>query len=160
MLPITATCMGLVLRRWSLAGRAFATLAVGLTVACVVAAGLTSALDVVGLLPDGFQIGEGGLQGLSTVNVATVVVAFVAGVAGILALETRASAAVGVAISVTTIPASAYLGVAIGVGEVTRAVGALEVLAVNVAMIMVGGCGTLALQRWLARRMTRSSPAA
>jgi uncharacterized hydrophobic protein (TIGR00271 family) len=160
MLPITATCTGLVLRRWRLTGRALATLVVGLAVACVVAAGLTAALDVVDLLPDGFQIGEGVLQGLSTVNVATVIVAFVAGIAGILALETRASAAVGVAISVTTIPASAYLGVAIGVGEVTRALGALEVLAVNVAMIIIGGCGTLALQRRLARRPARSSPAA
>ena len=84
------------------------------------------------------------------------IVAFVAGIAGILALETRASAAVGVAISVTTIPASAYLGVAIGVGEVTRALGALEVLAVNVAMIITGGCGTLVLQRRLARRLARS----
>ena len=33
-----------------------------------------------------------------------------------LSFETRASAAVGVAISVTTMPASAYLGVAIGAG--------------------------------------------
>jgi uncharacterized hydrophobic protein (TIGR00271 family) len=160
MLPITATCTGLVLRRWRLTGRALATLVVGLAVACVVAAGLTAALDVVDLLPDGFPIGEGVLQGLSTVNVATVIVAFVAGIAGILALETRASAAVGVAISVTTIPASAYLGVAIGVGEVTRALGALEVLAVNVAMIIIGGCGTLALQRRLSRRPARSSLAA
>ena len=35
-----------------------------------------------------------------------------------LSFETRASAAVGVAISVTTIPASAYLGVAIGGGGI------------------------------------------
>jgi Domain of unknown function (DUF389) len=41
-------------------------------------------------------------------------IALAAGVAAILFFETRASAAVGVAISVTTIPASAYLGVAIG----------------------------------------------
>jgi uncharacterized membrane protein len=52
------------------------------------------------------------LAGLSTVNISTPIVAFAAGVAGILALETRASSAVDVAISVTTIPASAYLGVA------------------------------------------------
>ena len=55
--------------------------------------------------------------------------AFAAGVAGILALETRASSAVGVAISVTTIPAAAYLGVAAGVGEESKAWGALAVLA-------------------------------
>ena len=38
-----------------------------------------------------------------------------------LALETRASSGVGVAISVTTIPAAAYLGVAAGLGEFDKA---------------------------------------
>jgi uncharacterized membrane protein len=60
------------------------------------------------------------LAGLSTVNISTPIVAFAAGIAGMLALETRASSAVGVAISVTTIPASAYLGVAAGVGDESR----------------------------------------
>ena len=54
--------------------------------------------------------------------------ALAAGVAGMLALETRASSAVGVAISVTTIPAAAYLGVAVGLGEYATARGALGVL--------------------------------
>ena len=72
-------------------------------------------------------------------------------VAGILALETRASAAVGVAISVTTIPASAYLGVAAGVGELDKASGALAVLAINVAMLLVGGSLTLLAQQALTR---------
>jgi Domain of unknown function (DUF389) len=48
------------------------------------------------------------------VNSETIHVALAAGIAGMLALETRASAAVGVAISVTTIPASAFLGVTVG----------------------------------------------
>jgi hypothetical protein len=79
-------------------------------------------------------------------------VAFAAGVAGMLALETRASSAVGVAISVTTIPASAYLGVAAGIGEVGKAAGALLVLGVNVVMLMAGGTSTLLVQRRLNRR--------
>ena len=41
-----------------------------------------------------------------------------------LSFETRASTAVGVAISVTTIPASAYLGVALGGGGIEHALGA------------------------------------
>ena len=151
ILPITATCTGLVLRRWRLARRALTTLVLGLLVSGVVAMVLTAAVSAVGLLPDGFEIGEGGLQGLSTVNVSTVCVALAAGVAGILALETRASAAVGVAISVTTIPASAYLGVAVGVGELEKAEGALLVLGVNVAMLIAGGCAALTVQRRLAR---------
>jgi uncharacterized hydrophobic protein (TIGR00271 family) len=151
ILPITATCTGIVLRRWRLAARAMVTLQLGLITSGVVAGVLTVALDVIGLLPTGFEIGEGGLQGLSTVNISTVFVALAAGVAGILALETRASAAVGVAISVTTIPASAYLGVAIGVGEASKAAGALLVLVINVAMLIAGGCAALTAQRRLAR---------
>ena len=56
----------------------------------------------------------------------TIVVALFAGVAGMLAVETRASAGVGVAISVTTLPAVAYFGVALGLGEAREATGALR----------------------------------
>ncbi len=146
-LPITATCTALVLSRWTLAGQAVATLVAGLAVAGVIAWLLTLSLDAVGLLSSGFQVGASGLEGLQTVNVSTPIVAFAAGVAAILALETRASSAVGVAISVTTIPASAYLGVAAAVGEETEALGALLVLAINVAMLIAGGCATLLVQR-------------
>jgi uncharacterized hydrophobic protein (TIGR00271 family) len=154
MLPITATSTALVLRRWRLAALAFGTLVVGLALGCAVAAVITSLLNPLDLLPSGFNIDQGALSGLATVNVSTVLVALVAGVAGILALETRASAGVGVAISVTTIPASAYLGVAVGVGEISKALGALLVLGINVGMLMVGGSSTLLLQRWLERRQS------
>jgi uncharacterized hydrophobic protein (TIGR00271 family) len=150
-LPVTAAATALVLQRWRLAGRAVAALVIGLAVACVVGGVMTRALNVLDLLPSGFDVGHGGfLQGLSSVNISTPIVAFAAGVAAILALETRASSAVGVAISVTTIPASAYLGVAAGVGEASKALGALLVLGVNVAMLLVGGSATLLIQRWLA----------
>ena len=69
-----------------------------------------------------------------------------------LAVETRASAGVGVAISVTTIPAAAYLGVSAGLGEVHEAAGALGVLGTNVGMMVVGAVGTLAVQRVLQHR--------
>ncbi len=63
-----------------------------------------------------------------------------------ISFETRASAAVGVAISVTTIPASPYLGVAFGLGEPTKAWGALLVLVVNVALLLFSGTTTLWVQ--------------
>ena len=75
-----------------------------------------------------------------------------AGVAGMLAVETRASSAVGVAISVTTIPAAAYLGVAAGVGEEDKAWGALAVLGTNVGVLLVAGTLTLIVQRRLGHR--------
>src|SRR4029077_12611180 len=88
----------------------------------------------------------GVLGSLTSVNDETIAVALAAGVAGMLALETRASSGVGVAISVTTIPAAAYLGVAAGLGEFTESAGALGVLGTNVAMMVVGAVATLALQ--------------
>ena len=151
-LPLAATCIGLVARRPRLVGRGFRTLTAGLAMAGVSAGTLTIVLDGLNLLPSSFQIGENGLAGLTTVNSSTVVVALVAAVAGILALETRASAAVGVAISVTTIPASAYLGVAAGLGEVDKASGALAVLGINVAMLLLGGSMTLMTQQLVTRR--------
>jgi len=150
-LPITAAATAIVLGRWTLAARAIGALLTGLAVACVVGCLLTFALHQLVLLRAGFDVGSTFLQGLSTVNISTPIVAFAAGVAGILALETRASSAVGVAISVTTIPASAYLGVAAGIGEVGKAAGALLVLGVNVVMLMAGGTSTLVVQRMLGR---------
>lgn len=62
----------------------------------------------------------GFLAGLSTANISTPLVAFTRGVAGMLVLETKASWAIAVAISVTTIPASAHLGFAAGAGEASK----------------------------------------
>jgi uncharacterized hydrophobic protein (TIGR00271 family) len=150
LLPITATCVGLVSRRARLVRRAVFTLIIGLGATCLTALLLTLVLDLLDLLPAGFEVGESALSGLTTVNDATIGVALAAGVAALLALETRASSAVGVAISVTTIPAAAYLGVAAGVGEASKALGALAVLGVNVAMLIVAGTLTLIVQRRLA----------
>jgi uncharacterized hydrophobic protein (TIGR00271 family) len=147
LLPITAACVGLASRRGHLVRRALVTLAVGMAAACLTAVALTSVLDLVDLLPAGFELDESALSGLTTVNDETIAVALAAGVAGMLALETRASSAVGVAISITTIPAAAYAGVAAGAGEAAEAVGALAVLGVNVAMLLLAGTLTLVVQR-------------
>jgi hypothetical protein len=126
---------------------------VGLGVASIAAALCTLAQDQLDLIPAEFNLEEAGVLGsLVSVNNETIVVALVAGIAGMLALETRASSGVGVAISVTTIPAAAYLGVAAGLGELTKAAGALGVLGTNVAMLVVGASATLALQRVLMGR--------
>jgi uncharacterized hydrophobic protein (TIGR00271 family) len=148
LLPIVAVAVGVVGRRPGLAARALATLVIGLGMASVAAAVCTFAQDQLNLLPSDFDLQEAGTLGsLVSVNNETIVVALVAGVAGMLALETRASSGVGVAISVTTIPAAAYLGVASGLAELSEARGALGVLAMNIAMLVVGASATLALQR-------------
>jgi uncharacterized hydrophobic protein (TIGR00271 family) len=159
LLPITAMCIGITVGRTRLVGRAAWTLAAGLGTAGLVAGLLTAFLDLLDLLPANFEVGESALHGLTTVNSSTFIVALVAGVAGMLALETRASSSVGVAISVTTIPASAYLGVAAGMGEIGKASGALVVLAINVTLMVVGGTLTLVVQRAMERRAERRSVA-
>jgi uncharacterized hydrophobic protein (TIGR00271 family) len=152
MLPITAACVGLVSRRGYLVLRALVTLAVGMGATCLIAGALSLCLGLLDRLPPGFAVGDSALTGLATINISTIGVALAAGVAGMLALETRASAAVGVAISITTIPAAAYLGVAAGLGEASKALGALAVLGVNVAVLLISGTLTLGLQRRLANR--------
>jgi uncharacterized hydrophobic protein (TIGR00271 family) len=153
LLPITGIGVGLVARLPRLAARAFLTLTLGLGAACVAAAAVGYVQDRLDLLPSGFDLEQTGVLGsLTSVSDETVVVALVAGAAGMLALETRASAGVGVAISVTTIPASAYLGVAAGLGELGEATGALAVLGANVLMMVVGAVGVLEVQGRMARR--------
>jgi uncharacterized hydrophobic protein (TIGR00271 family) len=158
LLPITAACTGLVLRRWRLVRRGLGALIGGLAVASVLAMAVTLFLEAFDLLPAGFTLGE--IPAAQThVNATTILVAVAAGVAGMLAVETRASAAVGVGISVTTIPASAYVGVAIGMGEIGKSWSALAVLGANIAMMLLGGSIALATQRMRASRV-RPEPTA
>jgi uncharacterized hydrophobic protein (TIGR00271 family) len=155
LLPITAAGVAIVGRDGRLLARALLTLAAGMTAAALAATASTALQDALGVLPDDDTI----LSGLDTIGWETVTVAFFAGIAGMLALETRASAGVGVAISVTTIPAAAYLGIAAGLGEVPEALGGLGVLVTNVAMLIVGASLTLVAQRAL-RRRRKSAPSA
>jgi uncharacterized hydrophobic protein (TIGR00271 family) len=159
LLPIVAAAVGIVGRNARLARDALITLAAGFGLAIVAAALFAFAQDQLDLIPSGFSLHETGvLGGLVDVNDETIVVAFTAGAAGMLAFETRASSAVGVAISVTTIPAAAYLGVAAGLGDLSKASGALGVLSANIAMMVAGASVALAVQRWIGSRgeFTRS----
>jgi uncharacterized hydrophobic protein (TIGR00271 family) len=152
LLPICATCVGIVAGRRKLALRAFATLTLGMTLVVVTAAILSALCKWAGFLPAGFQVEQSSLHTLAHVDYSTVLVAAAAGIAAMLSFESGAAAAVGVAISVTTIPASAYLGVAIGGGGIDKALGALAVLAVNIALLILTGSLTLLVQRVLPNR--------
>jgi uncharacterized hydrophobic protein (TIGR00271 family) len=155
LLPICAACVGLVAGRIRLARRATVTLLLGILLTWAVAAGIAWSLQATGILTSDFQIHDSALHGLAHIDYSTVLVALAAGVAAMLSFETRAAAAVGVAISVTTIPASALFGVSLGLGEVSVSWGAAGVLAVNVVLLLLSGSLTLAVQRWLANRAIR-----
>lgn len=152
LLPICATAVGIVRGRLDLARRAFVTLIMGLGLVVVTAMVLSALLKWLGFLPDGFKVEESSLSTLAKTDYTTVLVALAAGIAGMLSFETRASAAVGVAISVTTIPASAYLGVALGAGGIDHALGAAVVLAINVSLLIVSATLTLAAQQRVPNR--------
>jgi uncharacterized hydrophobic protein (TIGR00271 family) len=152
LLPICAACVGLVAGRFTLARRATVTLLLGIALTWAVAAALAWGLQETGILTSDFAVHDSSLKGLAHIDYSTVLVALAAGVAAMLSFETRAAAAVGVAISVTTIPASALFGVSLGLGEVRVSWGAAGVLGVNVSLLLLSGTATLAFQRWLADR--------
>jgi uncharacterized hydrophobic protein (TIGR00271 family) len=146
LLPMSAACVGIVGRRPRLAARAIFSLVAGLVIAGAAAAifgRLLQALDV---------FDETGVQTvlgtLTNTDAASVAIALAAGVAGMLTFETRAGNAVGVAISITTIPAAAYFGVQVGEGDGSDALGALGVLGTNITCVLIAGSITLWVQRW------------
>jgi len=91
---------------------------------------------------------------VTVVDPVTIVVAITAGVAAMVAFVTEQGlSAVGVAISVTTIPAASYAGVAFASGAFDLAGDALGVLVVNVVFLVLAQCLTLVVLRaWKARR--------
>jgi uncharacterized hydrophobic protein (TIGR00271 family) len=148
LLPIAATAVGIVERRHRLAVTALLTLGIGLAVVAVAAALATAVLRIVDQISPNLALADTVLgPSLTTVGAGTILVALAAGMAGMLAYETAGRVAVGVAISVTTIPAAAYVGDAIALSGYQQAGGALLVLAVNIVGIIAAGTGTLFVQR-------------
>lgn len=147
LLPLCATSVGLVGGRYHLASRAFATLTIGMGLVALVALLMTAVLLLVGLVPSTVNVDLPDLRGLASPDYKTVLIAAAAGVAAILSFETRAANAVGVAISVTTVPASGLFGVSIALGEFDRAGGALAVLFINLIVLVATGTITLLVQR-------------
>jgi uncharacterized hydrophobic protein (TIGR00271 family) len=93
---------------------------------------------------------------ISKPDLYSVVVAVIAGIVGVVSiLQSRASALIGVFISVTTIPAAAYMGLSASFGQWGDTRGATEQLLLNVVILLVVGVATLIVQRrfWNARRV-------
>jgi uncharacterized hydrophobic protein (TIGR00271 family) len=93
-------------------------------------------------------------------NLFSVVVAVLAGIVGVVSLtEARASALIGVFISVTTIPAAADVALAAGYASWSEARGAAFQLLLNVAVLIAMGALGLRVQRiiWGAREPAEAS---
>jgi uncharacterized hydrophobic protein (TIGR00271 family) len=156
LLPISATAIGIAEQRWRLAARAGSALTVGLATGAAASLAATALLRLFGRVPEDLVLANTVMgEALTHIGPGTLLVAAAAGVAGILAFERSAGAAVGVAISVTTIPAAAYIGAAIAMGRDDPMWGALEVLITNVVTIIAAGALTLMVEQ---RRRRRVAP--
>lgn len=144
LLPLTAICVGVVARDRRTSWIGLRTLLSGLGVASIGAGIVVELADLAGLVhADASSV-------LTTFvtdpSFAVAIVALSAGVAAMLAIERHTSSAVGVAISVTTIPAAAAIGVMLGLEDWDRMVGAAFVLAINLVCLTVSGTLTLLIQ--------------
>ncbi|SED40974.1 uncharacterized hydrophobic domain-containing protein [Streptomyces misionensis] len=155
--PLAGISTALVRRRPRLALRSLTALLVGFAAAMAVTVGFTLFMDAVGL----FQ--RSALEG-SRPNTAFVyapdafsfIVALLAGVAGTLSLTSAKSGAlVGVAISVTTVPAAANAAVALAYGDTGQTAGSAEQLLLNLAGIVLAGTLTLLAQKYFWGRRRR-----
>jgi uncharacterized hydrophobic protein (TIGR00271 family) len=157
LMPLSAVSVGLVTREFRIAARGVATLLIGLGVAAAVGGVTIRVGSEFGHDPAGGGFGRGVLTTFITdPGVTGAAIALAGGVAAMLSFERRsAGAAVGVAISVTTIPAAAGLGVALGLGDLDRAIGALAVLGINLSCLTIGAAATAAVQH---RRGDPSTP--
>lgn len=126
----------------------------GFAVAAGSAALVAVAAALTGQVPAAYLAGDRPVTELiAEPNLASLIVALAAGVAGIIALgQAKSGAVVGVLVSVTTIPAAANVGLALALGNVDEAVGALAQLAINLAGLVVAGVTSL----WLGRRLSRA----
>ena len=155
LLPISASAIGIVERRWQLAMRGSRAVVGGLGIGTLAACGATLLLRIGNRIPDDLVLADTVLgPSLTQIGPGSLLVAAAAGMAGMLAFERAGSAAVGVAISVTTIPAAAYVGAAIALGRSEPMWGAALVLVSNIVVIVTACTATLWVQR---RRLSVTS---
>jgi uncharacterized hydrophobic protein (TIGR00271 family) len=135
--------------------RGLAALAVGFALAIVASFLFCLVIRHTAGAPRDYRLGFVPVADLiSKPDLYSLVVAVIAGIVGVVSiLQARASALIGVFISVTTIPAAADMGVSAAFGHWSEAWGATQQLVLNVVILIAVGVGALVLQRrfWAAR---------
>ncbi|MFI5524637.1 DUF389 domain-containing protein [Streptomyces platensis] len=149
--PLAGISTALVRRAARPAWRSLVALVVGFVVAMVLTCGFSYFMDAVGLFTE--HRVEGRRPNTSFIwqpDWMSFVVAFLAGVAGTLSLTSAKSGAlVGVAISVTTVPAAANAAVAFTYGDYPQTWGSVGQLGLNMVGIVLAGTLTLVTQKLL-----------
>ncbi|MFJ4901778.1 MULTISPECIES: DUF389 domain-containing protein [unclassified Streptomyces] len=154
--PLAGISTALVQRAPRLVWRSLLALVGGFAVAMVLTAGFAWLMDVFGLF-------DAGMIEAKRPNTAFIwqpdwmsfVVAFLAGIAGTLSLTSAKSGAlIGVAISVTTVPAAANAAVAFSYSDYSQMTGSVQQLLANLGGIVLAGTLTLLAQKalWRAAR--------
>ncbi|WAP57646.1 DUF389 domain-containing protein [Streptomyces sp. S465] len=155
--PLAGLCTALVRRAPRLAARSAIALLVGFAAAMALTTGFGMLMDAVGLFSaDMLEGARPNTDFIWKPDMFSFVVAVLAGIAGTLSLTSAKSGAlVGVAISVTTVPAAANAAVALGYGEIHQMWGSTEQLLLNLVGIVLAGTLTLVLQKVLWKRQRR-----
>ncbi|MEU3418226.1 DUF389 domain-containing protein [Streptomyces murinus] len=152
--PLAGICTATVRRRPHLALRSLTALLVGFAAAMAVTVGFSLFMDAVGLFHRSAL--EGRRPNTAFVyapDAFSFIVALLAGVAGTLSLTSAKSGAlVGVAISVTTVPAAANAAVALAYGDMGQTLGSTDQLLLNLLGIILAGTLTLLTQQLLWNR--------
>lgn len=160
--PLAGICTAVVQRAPRLALRSAIALLVGFAVAMAVTVGFSWIMAALDLFSEGKLEGDRPNTGfVYAPDAFSFVVAVLAGIAGTLSLTSAKSGAlVGVAISVTTVPAAANAAVALSFGDTDQTVGSTEQLLLNLAGIVVAGTLTLLAQKalWSTQRRRMSKP--
>ncbi|BAC72672.1 hypothetical protein AQJ43_22840 [Streptomyces avermitilis] len=148
--PLAGFCTALVQRAPRLALRSLVALLVGFAVALLVTVGFTYLMDAVDLFSAvKLDAERPNTNFIYRPDAFSFVVAVLAGVAGTLSLTSAKSGAlVGVAISVTTVPAASNAAVAFAYGEYHQAWGSTEQLLLNLLGIVLAGTLTLLAQKY------------
>ncbi|EDY48927.1 integral membrane protein [Streptomyces clavuligerus] len=145
--PLAGVCAALVQRAPRLAWRSSLALIVGFAVAMAATVGFSHLMELMDLFhPSDLEAERPNTDFIYQPDAFSFVVAILAGIAGMLSLtSSRSGALVGVAISVTTIPAAANAAVAFSFQEYRQAWGSTEQLLLNLLGIVIAGTLTRGL---------------
>ncbi|MER6676536.1 DUF389 domain-containing protein [Streptomyces sp. NPDC000983] len=152
--PLAGICTALVQRAPRLALRSVIALLVGFAVAMAVTVGFSFFMDAIDLFSEEQLEGDRPQTGfVYAPDWFSFIVAVLAGAAGTLSLtSSKSGALVGVAISVTTVPAAANAAVALSYGDTQQTVGSSEQLLLNLLGIVLAGTLTLLAQKYFWNR--------
>ncbi|MER5259660.1 MULTISPECIES: DUF389 domain-containing protein [unclassified Streptomyces] len=158
--PLAGFCTAIVQRAPRLALRSLIAVLAGFAIAMAVTVGFSFFMDAVGLFTEKQLDQERPNTGfVYAPDWFSFVVAVLAGAAGTLSLTSAKSGAlVGVAISVTTVPAAANAAVALSYGDARQTQGSTEQLLLNLLGIVLAGTLTLLAQKFFwARQHERTA---